>query len=362
MVKTHENNIDSEINNDVYKTWSNTYGQASRIWDESHSRLMEPWIGFMGEMSDRTKEFLMNSAPKNYKEFYDEWMKTYENSFGKVYPVSIPTPRETLENFIRISNKSKELYSSWIEESEENARKTAVLLNNDADPSKFKECYEMWMSSYDKISNSFFEQPAVKYQKEIFGNYTGIPDFHTETFLKMSTMWKDSFNKLYDPWIEAMQKLSPNIEKISKGNADAETYKEFFDIWINTYRDNHKQFHDAHAMISSKEAFDNFLESSDISLNLYKSWISALERMNEKFKNHARSTTDPEAYKEFFNLWVKMHEKALEDVFEKMPIASPIKEIMEPIRDACRIYAKASIKMSKMWLDSYTRAHIPPRV
>ncbi len=359
MVKKQDNNIDSEINNDVYRTLSDTYGQATRMWDESHTKLMEPWIGFLGEMSDLTKELSMNAAPKNYKEFYDEWMKTYENSFGKFHPVSIPSPRETLENFIKISGESKELYRSWIEESEENAKKTAALLNNGADPSKFKECYEMWMRSYDKMSNSFFEQPAVKYQKEIFGNYTGLPDFYTETFLKMSTMWRDSFNKVYDPWIEAMQKLSPNIVKISKGNADAETYKEFFDLWTNTYRENYKKMHDVQTMISSKEAFENFIESSDVSLNLYKSWITALERMNEKFKDHARITTEPEAYKDFFNLWVKMHEKALEDVFEKMPMVSPIKEMMEPIRDACRIYAHASIKMSKMWMDSYARAHTP---
>jgi len=44
-------------------------------------------------------------------------------------------------------------------------------------------------------------------------------------------------------------------------------------------------------MVSSKEAFDNFIESSNVSLNLYKSWILALENMHEKIqgpKDHSR--------------------------------------------------------------------------
>ncbi|MCX9083011.1 MAG: hypothetical protein OIN83_12535 [Candidatus Methanoperedens sp.] len=359
MVKKQDNSPEFAINGDVHKIWSDTYGSASKTWDESHSKLMKPWIELMGEMSEKTKETSINATPGNYKEFYNEWMKTYENSFGKFYPASIPGPKETLENFIKISGESNKLYRSWIEESEENAKKTSELLKNGADPARFKECYEMWMKSYDKMSNDFIEQPAVRYQKEVYGNYTGIPDFYSETLLKMSSMWRDSFNKLYNPWIENMQKLSMNIEKISAGNAGPENYKEFFDLWVNTYQDNFKKMFDPQSAMSSREALDNFIESSEISLNLYKSWILALENMHEKFKDHSKITTDPGAYKDFFNLWVKMHEKALEDVFDKMPMVSPVKEMMEPIRDACKIYARTSIKISKMWIDSYMRASRP---
>jgi hypothetical protein len=356
MVKKHDNSPEFEVHGDIHKIWSETYGSASKAWDESHSKLLKPWIELMGEMSDRTKEISINATPKNYKEFYNEWMKTYENSFGKFYPASIPGPKETLENFIKISGESNKLYRTWIEESEENAKKTSELLKNGADPARFKECYEMWMKSYEKMSNDFIEQPAVKYQKQVFGDYTGIPDFYSETLVKMSTMWRDSFNRLYNPWIDTMQKLSMNIEKISKGNAEPQTYKEFFDLWANTYKKNFKNMFDPQSSISSREAIENFIETSEMSLNLYKSWIVALENMHEKFKDHSKIETEPGAYIEFFNLWVKMHEKALEDVFDKMPMVSPVKEMMEPIRDACKIYARASIKMSKMWMDSYSRA------
>lgn len=362
MVKKQEDGGDFAGNKEALKMWADTYAGVSKMWDESHSKLVKPWIEFMGEMSEKTNELSMNGAPKNYKEFYDDWMKTYDNTFGKFYPVSIPTPKETLENFIKISEESNKLYRSWIEESQENAKKTSELLKNGADPGKFKECYDMWMKSYEKMSDELLEQPAIKYQKEIFGNYTGIPDFYSETLVKMSKIWRDSFNKLYNPWIESIQKLSVSISKISKGNAGPETYKDFFELWANTYKENHNKMFDTRSMVSSKEAFENFIESSNISLKLYKSWILALENMHEKFKDHSKITTDPEAYKDFFNLWVKMHEKALEDVFEKMPIASPMKEMMDPVREACKIYASTSIKMSKMWMDSYSRATRPFKV
>lgn len=359
MVKKQDNTESFGINTDVYKMWSDTYSSATRMWDESHLKLVKPLIELMVEMSDKAKEVSDNATPKNYREFYDEWMKTYEKSFGKFYPVNIPAPEETLENFIKLSGESNKIYRSWIEESEKNAKKTSELLKNGADPARIKECYEMWMKSYDKMSNDFVNQPAVKYQKEIFENYTGIPDFYSETLIKMSRMWKDSFKNLYGPWMEGMQKLSLNIEKISKGNAGPEEYKEFFELWTNTYKEHHKKMLKMQSAVSTRESLDNFIESSQISLNLYKSWISALEKMHEKFKDHSMTMAHPGAYKEFFNLWVKMHEKALEDVFEKMPMESPGKEMMEPIRDACKIYANASIKMSKMWMDSHLRCAHP---
>jgi len=181
-----------------------------------------------GEMSEKTNELSMNGAPKNYKGFYDDWMKTYNNTFGKFYPVSIPTPKETLENFIKISEESNKLYRSWIEESQENAKKTSELLKNGADPGKFKECYDMWMKSYEKMSDQLLEQPAIKYQKEIFGNLYRRTGFLFRDSCENVKIWRDSFNKLYNPWIESIQKLSVSISKISKGNAEPETYKDFF--------------------------------------------------------------------------------------------------------------------------------------
>ncbi|HEY9206374.1 MAG TPA: hypothetical protein VIO58_10685 [Candidatus Methanoperedens sp.] len=362
MTRKHDDKGETlDDHKDVFKTWTDSYVGVSKMWDESYLKLYKPWIEFM-DVSQKMTDLSMNTVPKKYKDFYDEWMKTYQNSFGKLYPVQTTPPKETLENFLKCADESKKLYKSWYDEFEENSRKTMNVLNNGADPAKYKECQDMWMNTYEKISEQLLDQPAIKYHKEIFENYTGIPDFYSEDFAKISKLWKDSYTKLYNPWAEAMQKLSENIAKISKGEADQETYKEFYNTWMNTYQETLNKLFDGQSMKPSKEALENFVESTNIYLNLYKSWTATLEKMSEKIKDQSKLAADPEAYKEFFNLWVKMHEKAFEDFYEGMPLASPMKEILEPAKNACKTYSNASIKMSKLWMDSYMRSARPFKV
>jgi hypothetical protein len=65
-------------------------------------------------------------------------------------------------------------------------------------------------------------------------------------------------------------------------------------------------------------------------LSIYKSWINALEK---------KQTSYPEAYKEFYNLWVKMYEKAFDTFFEDMPtVGGLLEEIMEPVMITNKMY------------------------
>lgn len=362
MTKKHDDKGETlDENRDIFKTWADSYVGVSKMWDESYLKLYKPWIEFM-DVSQKMADLSVNAVPKKYKDFYDEWMKTYQNSFGRFYPVSTPAPKEVLETFLKSADESKKMYKSWMDELEENSRKTTEALTSGADPAKYKEIHDMWMNTYEKISEQLLDLPAIRYHKETFENYTGIPDFYTESFVKMSKLWKDSYTRLYDPWVEAMQKLSGNVAKISRGEGTPEAYREFYNIWMQTYQETYGKLFDRHSMKPSKEAFENFLESTNICLNLYKSWIAALEKISDKMKDNSKLTTDPEAYKEFFNLWVKMHEKAFEDFFEGMPMISPLKEIMDPVKNAGKIYSNTSIKMSKLCMDSYLRSGNPFKV
>jgi hypothetical protein len=49
--------------------------------------------------------------------------------------------------------------------------------------------------------------------------------------------------------------------------------------------------------------FGLFVETSNIYLGMYKSWIAALEKMSEKAKKMSKQTSDPEAFKESYYLW-----------------------------------------------------------
>jgi hypothetical protein len=141
---------------------------------------------------------------------------------------------------------------SWVTEFGENSKKTIEILNNGIDPAKYKEWFDTWRKSYKKISDDLLAMPAVKYQKEIFENSIGIPDFYSESFERTAKLWKELYDKIYEPYFESMEKFSESIKP-------------------------------------SKELLDAFQESIDINLNLYKGWVSAMEQMSEKFKFLSKS-------------------------------------------------------------------------
>jgi len=344
-----------EAKEDVnFKTWADSNAAFSKMWEDSYLKLYKPWIESTGEMFEKTANLSKEATPQKYKEFYDEWIKTYQNSFGKFYP--IPTPKsnkETLEMFLSSAERYNKLYSSWIEELEENSRQTKEILSGKPDPAKYKECLDMWIKSYEKIFDELTELPLQESTKEIFGNYMEIPDIYSGSFLQMSKLFKKSYALLCRPLNESMMTLSDKMAEISGGNAGPEAYKEFYNLWVETYKETYGKY--ARSVEPNGEMFDNFVESTNIYLGMYKSWISALEKMSEKAKEMSMQNPDPEAFKEFSNLWLNMYEKAFDSFFEDMPaVCGPMKEVMEPVKIMAKMYADTFIKMSKMCVKSDT--------
>jgi hypothetical protein len=356
MAKKFEANDDTFNEHDMFKNLTDNYVGVSKIWDQSYTKLYKPWMDFMGESTGKMNEIPMDAGHEKYKEFYDDWMKTYQNSFGTFYPTQVPTPNETIENLVINAKESNKICMAWVNDVGENIKKTTEVINNCTDPVKYRVCLNMWRKSYEKMSEDLLALPAVKYQKEINKNLTVIPDFYSENFERTAQLSKESCNKIYDPWFDSMAKLSESIAGLSKGNATPDSYKEFYDAWVNTYKETFGKLFDPLSTKSSKEIFDSIKENINISLSLHKRWVDVMEKMAEKFKDQAKFTTDPESSKEFFNLMLKIYEKATDDFFERIPVVSPVKEMMEPIKNACKIYTNASIKMSKLWFDSYTCA------
>ncbi len=79
--------------------------------------------------------------------------------------------------------------------------------------------------------------------------------------------------------------------------------------------------------------FENYMKSTSIYLDMYMSWLAALEKMGDKTEELSKEASDPRTAKEFYDLWVKMYEMAFED----MP--GPMKEMMEPVKIMGRMYA-----------------------
>jgi hypothetical protein len=326
--------------------------EFSKMWEDSYLKLFKPWIESTGDMFEKMALLSKEATPQKYREFYDEWIKTYHNTFGKFY--LIPTPesnKETLEKFLLSAEGYNKLCKPWIEELEDNSRKTREILSGNPDPAKYEECHDMWIKSYEKIFDELMELPAQESTKEIFGNYMIIPDIYSESLLQMSKLWKKSYTQLCKPLNESMMKLSGKVAQISRGDADPETYKEFYTLWMDTYNEIYGKY--VKSSEPTGEMFGHFVESSNIYLGIYKSWIAVLEKMSEKAKKMSKQTSDPEAFKEFYNLWIKMYEKAFDSFFEDMPtIGGPMKEVMEPVKIMAKIYAHTFINMSKMQMRS----------
>ncbi|HMB45356.1 MAG TPA: hypothetical protein VKL21_06005 [Candidatus Methanoperedens sp.] len=357
MVKKSEektsNKGTTEVKNAI-NLWVNNSNEFLKLWGDSNLKLYKPWIEFMGEKSMKINEMASSTSPLKYKEFYEDWMKTYRSTFGDISHAEISSPEEALEGFVKCANESNKLYMSWIQEFGENSKKTAEVLNNGRDPAKYRECCDSWMNTYEKVIDDINEHPAIKYQRDIFGSYTGMPDLYSESIAKMAKQIKEVYTRLYVPTEESINKLSDKMENLSKGDVNPETYKEFYDMWLNTYKENFSTLFDPQTMKPSKELLDNLKESTEININMFKSWTEALEKLSAKMEDQSKFINDPEAFKEFHHLWAKMFEKTSEDIFEGVPLTSPLKEMMEPVKSACKIYTDTSIKMSQMWMDSFS--------
>jgi hypothetical protein len=132
--------------------------------------------------------------------------------------------------------------------------------------------------------------------KEIFENITGTPDIYSEAFEQILKIWIDSYTKLYVPYIDSMLKVSAKSAEISRGNASPDAYMEFYTLWMNTYQEKNK---------------------------------------------------------ELYNLWAKMYGNAFDNFFDNTPTLRPFKEIMEPVKNAAKLYTDMFTSMSNIWVKSY---------
>lgn len=346
--KAEERKTGDGQKNDFFRTWNEGYASASKVWDDSYLKLFKPWVESAGKMFDRSTQIVKDATPVEYKEFFDEWMKTYEKSFGTFTDWPTPeTNREALSKFLTGAEKSSKVFKSWIQELEQDARKTEEILHSSPDPGKYQQAYDMWGKSYDKMMDEMLALPVIKSMSDAYERCTGVPDIYSRTFVQVIKLWRDSYGKLYGPLMEAMQTLGAKAADISRGNVSPEAYKEFYTIWTNTYQDMYRQYFQS--MQPSKETFESFSKAADIYLGTYKSWIEALEKMTERTKELAKQTSDPGARKEFFDLWLKMYERAFNNFFENMPAMGPMKEMMEPVKIVARMYSNTLNNMSKTW-------------
>jgi len=357
--KTDERKDNHEENQDIFKTWIDSYNAVSGMWEDSYLKIYKPWFESTGDVFRKAVELSKDAAPEKYKEFYDLWAYTCQNNSDKLYQMpTLKSNKETFEKLLVSAEESNKIYRSWIVEFEENSKVTREVLHGEPDIEKYKEVYDMWIKSYGKIFDELLTLPFRQNIKNIFENNIGSADIYSETFLKVSKMWKDSYVKIFGPWIDSMVKLSVKSAELSHKDASPEAFKEFYTIWLNTYQETYGKLFDFHSMSFSKEVFENFVRTADVNLNLTMSWIGTLEKLSQKAEELSKQNADPETHKELYNLWGKTYEKAFDNFFENTPTISPFKEILEPIKNAAKIYADTFTSVSDNWIKSYPSSKI----
>jgi hypothetical protein len=64
---------------DSFKTCEDTYIAVSKMWEDSYLKLYKPWFESTEALFEKAFELKKDAAPKTYKEFYGEWVKTSQN-------------------------------------------------------------------------------------------------------------------------------------------------------------------------------------------------------------------------------------------------------------------------------------------
>jgi hypothetical protein len=347
-----------EVRKDIHeetrkKTFEDSYIEVSKMWEDSYSKLYKPWFESTEALFKKAFELSKDAAPETYKEFYDEWVKTSQNSFGKFYQIpTLESNKETFEKLLVSAEESNKIHSSWIAELEENSRATREVLQGEAVPAKYLEVYGMWVKSYGKMLNELLTLPFRQNMKFIFENITGTSDTYAEAFEQISKIWMDSFTKLYVPYTNSMLKLSMKSVEISSGNASPQAYKELHTLWMNTYQETYGRLFDTQSMRPTKEVLESFVQSENVNLKICKSWIEILGKLSQKAQRLSKQNTDPETYKELYNLWAKMYGKAFDNFFENTPAFNHFREIMEPMKNAAKVYADTFASISCVGIKS----------
>ncbi|VVB54583.1 Uncharacterised protein [uncultured archaeon] len=135
-----------------------------------------------------------SNAMKEGSEEEQDIFNTWTNSYTEIskmwgYGKSTELSREMFENFIKATDIYLSMYKSWIAALEEMSKK-AQELSKQSDPETYNKFYNLWLKTYEKAFESFFEDmPAVGYMKEIMEPLKIMTRMYTDTITRMSNTW-----------------------------------------------------------------------------------------------------------------------------------------------------------------------------
>lgn len=102
-------------------------------------------------------------------EFFDQWLKTYESTYGRLVEMPAMGPmRERSEKMVRGFSVSVNLYTAWMEslvnfqnvfmEAMRRMReKMTTEIEGEAIPEKYRDFYQLWIETYSETFKEFLK-------------------------------------------------------------------------------------------------------------------------------------------------------------------------------------------------------------
>ncbi len=102
-------------------------------------------------------------------EFFDQWLKTYESTYGRLVEIPAMGPmRERSEKMVRSFSVSVNLYTAWMEslvnfqnvfmEAMRRMReKMTTEMKGEVSPEMYKDFYQLWIETYSETFKEFLK-------------------------------------------------------------------------------------------------------------------------------------------------------------------------------------------------------------
>ncbi len=119
---------------------------------------------------------------------------------------------------------------------------------------------------------------------------------------------------------------------------------EFVDLWLKTYEATYGRLIEMPAMGPMRERYEKVLKSYSTAADLYSAWLEsylnllnvfmeAMRRMHEKTAVNVKGEMAPEAYRDFFNMWMETYSETFKEFLKSGHFSSDVGKFMSYLMD-----------------------------
>ena len=114
---------------------------------------------------------------------------------------------------------------------------------------------------------------------------------------------------------------------------EAELTHEFFNTWLRIYEYTFGKFLEVPIMGPMREKYEKMMASYSNSINLFTAWteslvnfhnvfMEAMYRMHEKMAAELEKGSNPEMYRDFYNIWIETYSETFKEFLKSGHFAS----------------------------------------